>query len=104
MSITKILYTLYRYDVMVSCWDLEPGSRPKFSDLVVTVNDLLESYAGYLELSLPPTYTTATSTSQTLSRSMTELTNVAEFEPQLDGKEGINDNLQDFFSPSEDAP
>ena len=80
---------------MVSCWDLEPGSRPKFSDLVVTVNDLLESYAGYLELSLPPTckYTTATSTSQTSFCSKTELIDKAEYEPQLDGKEDINDNL-----------
>ena len=85
MSITNILYTLYRYDVMVSCWDQEPGSRPKFSDLVVTVNDLLENYAGYLELSVPPTCknTTATSTSQTSYRSKMELTDVAEFEQQL---------------------
>ena len=85
---------------------MEPGSRPKFSDLVVTVNDLLESIAGYLELSVPPTCknTTATSTSQTSSHSKMELTNVAEFEPQLDGKEDISDNLQDIVLPSEDAP
>ena len=30
---------------------MEPGERPNFSDLVVTVNDLLERHAGYLELS-----------------------------------------------------
>jgi hypothetical protein len=49
-----------RYDVMVSCWKLEAGERPKFSDSVVTVNDLLEKDAGYLELSRFPTLTVAT--------------------------------------------
>ena len=44
-----------RYSMMLACWAMKPGQRPKFSDLVVTVNDLLESYAGYLELSLSPT-------------------------------------------------
>ena len=37
---------------MLSCWELEGSKRPKFSYLVVTVNDLLERDAGYLELSL----------------------------------------------------
>ena len=68
---------------MISCWDMEPGSRPKFSDLVVTVNDLLESYAGYLELSLCPTTTTTTNP----AHSNTELTEVALFESEVDNKE-----------------
>ena len=42
---------------MLSCWELEAKERPKFSDLVVTVNNLLERDAGYLELSVSPTTT-----------------------------------------------
>lgn len=42
--------------------------------------------------------TTATSTSKTLSHSKTELTDMAEFEPQMDGKEDINNNLQGLVS------
>ena len=42
---------------MLSCWELEAKERPKFSDLVVTVNNLLERNAGYLELSVSPTTT-----------------------------------------------
>ena len=45
---------------MLSCWDLEAKERPKFSDLVVTVNNLLERDAGYLELLVPPTTTMKT--------------------------------------------
>ena len=45
---------------MLSCWELEAKDRPKFSDLVVTVNNLLERNAGYLELSVSPTTTMKT--------------------------------------------
>ena len=45
---------------MLSCWELEAKERPKFSDLVVTVNNLLERNAGYLELSVSPTTTMKT--------------------------------------------
>ena len=45
---------------MLSCWELEAKERPKFSDLVVTVNNLLERDAGYLELTVSPTTTMKT--------------------------------------------
>ena len=45
---------------MLSCWQLEAKERPTFSDLVVTVNNLLERDAGYLELSVSPTTTMKT--------------------------------------------
>ena len=45
---------------MLSCWELEAKYRPKFSDLVVTVDNLLERDAGYLELSVSPTTTMMT--------------------------------------------
>ena len=45
---------------MLSCWELEAKERPKFSDLIVTVNNLLERDAGYLELSVSPTTTMKT--------------------------------------------
>ena len=45
---------------MLSCWELETKERPKFSDLIVTVNNLLERDAGYLELSVSPTTTMKT--------------------------------------------
>ena len=37
---------------MLSCLDLKEDNRPKFSELAVTVNDLLEKDSGYLQLSL----------------------------------------------------
>ena len=79
-----------RFNVMVSCWKLEAGERPKFSDLVVTVNDLLEQYGGYLELSRFPTLTVATTTSPPPSPAdhpQIELTELAVSEPDIDEKE-----------------
>ena len=55
-----LFYVFIRYEVMLSCWDLEAKERPKFSDLVVTVNNLLERDAGYLELLVSPTTTMKT--------------------------------------------
>ncbi|CAI8054072.1 Fibroblast growth factor receptor 2 [Geodia barretti] len=43
------------YDIMLSCWEKEATERPKFSDLVDTVNDQMERDSGHLELSLAPT-------------------------------------------------
>ena len=45
---------------MLSCWELEAKECPKFTDLVVTVNNLLERNAGYLKLSVSPTTTMKT--------------------------------------------
>ena len=41
------------YSVMQSCWKSEPEDRPQFSELVSTISDILESIAGYIELSMP---------------------------------------------------
>ena len=37
---------------MQSCWKSEPENRPQFSDLVLTISDILESTAGYVELDM----------------------------------------------------
>ena len=41
-----------RYSVMKRCWKLAPGERLRFSDLVVRVDKILQSVAGYVELSM----------------------------------------------------
>ena len=63
---------------MLSCWEQEAKERPKFSDLVVTVNNLLERDAGYLELTVSPTTTMKTTfepdiSSPTLSNTEVEI-------------------------------
>ena len=35
---------------MLSCWEQSPDNRPKFSDLVESVNDLIKPLAGYLDV------------------------------------------------------
>ena len=40
------------YSVMQSCWKSEPEDRPQFSELVLTISDILESTAGYVELAM----------------------------------------------------
>ena len=44
--------SLYSYSVMQRCWLDDPGTRPSFSDLVVSLSPLLESVAGYTQLSM----------------------------------------------------
>ena len=39
---------------MMSCWNEDRYKRPRFSKLVNTFSDLLESDAGYLQLSQSP--------------------------------------------------
>ena len=41
----------YRYEVMLSCWSIDPAERPKFSNLVKILGFLLERDSGYLDLS-----------------------------------------------------
>ena len=36
--------------LMQQCWDLEPKSRPSFSDLVSTLSQSLEAMAGYMDV------------------------------------------------------
>ena len=40
------------YSVMQNCWKSEPEDRPQFSELVLTISDILESTAGYVELAM----------------------------------------------------
>ena len=75
------IYFQCRYSVMLSCWMPEGSKRPKFSNLVMIVNDLLEKDAGYLELSLCPTKT-ASPPHSPASPAEIEMTELASFEPQ----------------------
>jgi len=40
------------YSVMKSCWESEPEKRPQFCELVSNISSILESAAGYLELTM----------------------------------------------------
>ena len=40
------------YAVMKKCWKISPGDRPRFSELVATLDKTLQSVAGYMELSM----------------------------------------------------
>ena len=37
---------------MKSCWESEPENRPHFCELVSNISSILESAAGYLELTM----------------------------------------------------
>ncbi|XP_019862340.1 PREDICTED: tyrosine-protein kinase ITK/TSK-like [Amphimedon queenslandica] len=37
------------YSLMTSCWSESPDDRPVFSDLVSSINALIEPLAGYLD-------------------------------------------------------
>ena len=39
--------------MMISCWNLDSHQRPKFANLQCDVSELLETAAGYMELSSP---------------------------------------------------
>ena len=71
---------------MLSCWDREASERPKFSDLVDTVNDLLEKDFCSLELTLSstPQLETKTSPLPCLSRADIELEELKILEYKLD--------------------
>ena len=48
---TRFSYSL-RYEIMVSCWNIDPQERPTFSKLVKMFTELMEINAGgYLQLS-----------------------------------------------------
>ena len=72
--------------MMLSCWEMKAGERPKFSDLVITVSDLLERDAGYLELSISGTSKAATlSPPPSIVDPQTELTELAVGEEKESG-------------------
>ena len=43
---------LYRYALMLRCWDPQPDVRPSFTDVVNHLSGDLATKAGYLEFSL----------------------------------------------------
>ena len=89
-----------RYSVMLSCWEIEAGQRPPFSDLVVTMNDLLERDAGYLELSFSPTCQMATIyPPPSTAHPEIELTEMTVFEPEAE-KEDVSGNMEASDFPS----
>ena len=45
------VFQYYRYEIMLSCWNIEGSDRPRFSSLVNTLGTLLERDSGYLQLS-----------------------------------------------------
>ena len=52
----QVLATLYiipkfRYEVIQSCWDIDPQQRPTFSRLVTTITSILDPLADYLDVS-----------------------------------------------------
>ena len=72
--------------MMLSCWEMKAGERPKFSDLVITVSDLLERDAGYLKLSVSGTFKAATlSPPPSIVHPQTELTELAVVEEKESG-------------------
>ena len=44
-------FFLYRYEILLQCWELKVDNRPHFSDLVPAISRILESNAGYLSFS-----------------------------------------------------
>ena len=42
-------FSLYSYLLMMSCWSESPNDRPMFSDLISSINTLIEPLAGYLD-------------------------------------------------------
>ena len=48
------LFLYYSYAIMITCWNEDNHKRPRFSKLVNTFSDLLESDADYLQLSQLP--------------------------------------------------
>ncbi len=49
---TYTLFTIFRYKILLSCWEEDPDERPKFSELASTIAMMLEGIAGYMPLQL----------------------------------------------------
>ena len=48
--IYELILPLYRYEsVMLQCWNSSPDERPTFSELVVTIENMLTSMANYID-------------------------------------------------------
>ena len=46
----KSLLFHFRYDIMLSCWNIDCTKRPTFAVLANELSDILEADAGYVEL------------------------------------------------------
>ena len=42
---------MYRYSIMLKCWNSDPKERPSFSALVNSISGFAEKTAGYLDVS-----------------------------------------------------
>ena len=47
----NLLFVLFRYNVLLNCWELESDKRPSFSELVDSLSKLLQAMAGYMDFS-----------------------------------------------------
>ena len=94
-----MIISIFRYDVMLSCWVMEGVKRPRFSDLVIRISSLLERYAGYLELSSSTTYTNMATMSPTPLPADPQI-EMAVLEPEVEEKEDISDDMQGSSFPS----
>lgn len=43
-------HSLFRYDLMLKCWDIDPVKRPAFSEIAKEIEHVMEMAAGYLEM------------------------------------------------------
>ena len=46
------MYIIYRYDVILQCWEYDPKERPRFSELVTIFSELLDIMAEYFDFSV----------------------------------------------------
>ena len=51
---TDKLLMVYRYVMMMKCWEMEPDNRPSFSELQANTATYLEKIANYLEIGFNP--------------------------------------------------
>ena len=49
-----IMAAIFRYDLMLKCWNKSPAKRPHFFELVSEISTSLEGIADYMELSTEP--------------------------------------------------
>ena len=45
------LHYIYRYSIMLKCWNSDPNERPSFSTLAKSISEFAEMTAGYLDVS-----------------------------------------------------
>ena len=48
------LFHLFSYGIMKQCWQMMPEERPTFTELYLTVSNIIERMAGYLQVGYNP--------------------------------------------------